>query len=195
MRSIVGAAVVAVMLAAALVPVPAVGAEQANDIDRAFLDLTALHHRDGIEMARLAEKKATRDDVKAFAPETRSGQEKDLADIVAAREQLFKGQPEADRLKTPQQTMERAKMQAESREMMARLNTAQGAEFDHQFVTSMTKHHRDAVQMGKYVASSAGDDKVRDLAKRMVGEQTRELAQLEKMHGGHDGQASARTRQ
>ena len=195
------APLVALIVITGLPAMRAVAAEQGNEVDRAFLDLTSVHHRDGIQMARLAETKATRDEVKAFAQKTRAGQEKDLAEIGATREKLFKGQPEADRLRMPEHTMDRQTMQAESQQMMARLEKAEGAAFDHEFVMAMTKHHRDAVQMAKSVASSAGDEKVRDLAKRMEAEQTQELAQLAKLDHGRTGsgghtdthQASPRT--
>lgn len=88
---------IVVSISAALFAPAMAADEKKSDVDRAFLDLTAMHHHDGIEMARLAEKKATRDDEKAFAQKTRTGQEKDLREITAAREKLFKGQPEAER--------------------------------------------------------------------------------------------------
>ncbi|ONH58132.1 DUF305 domain-containing protein [Frankia sp. CcI49] len=62
---------------------------------------------------------------------------------------------------------------------LARLAGASGRDLDIQFLTLMIRHHRGGIEMAQYAWLHADSDKVRALARAMVGNQDREITQMQ----------------
>ncbi|EFC83544.1 protein of unknown function DUF305 [Parafrankia sp. EUN1f] len=62
---------------------------------------------------------------------------------------------------------------------LARLAAASGRDLDIQFLTLMIRHHRGGIEMAQYAWLHADSDKVRTLARVMVGNQDREITQMQ----------------
>ncbi|CUU58544.1 Uncharacterized conserved protein, DUF305 family [Parafrankia irregularis] len=62
---------------------------------------------------------------------------------------------------------------------LARLAGASGRDLDIQFLTLMIRHHRGGIAMAQYAWLHADSDKVRTLARVMVGNQDREITQMQ----------------
>lgn len=117
------------------------GHMQSGDMpyDLHFIDMTVMHHRHGIEMAKLAEEKAEHPQVKAFATKTRKGQEKDIAELQRMRDRWYEGKPAMEHREMP--GMSHDEMQKKMEEHISALKENSGHGFDHQFVDLMAAHH------------------------------------------------------
>ena len=64
--------------------------------DLHFIDMMAMHHRQGIAMGRVAERKGTTPALRAFAKKTADEQEKELLELKKHRDHWYAGAPEMD---------------------------------------------------------------------------------------------------
>ena len=144
--------------------------------DLHFIDMMMMHHRQGIEMAKLAEEKAENPRVKAFATRTRAGQEKDIPMLQSMRDRWYKDQPAMEH--AGMQGMSHDEMQKKMQEQMNDLRDNSGHGFDHQFVDLMAAHHKEAVTMAKEAIAKAEHTDVRTFARTMMNKQQREIGQL-----------------
>ncbi|OAA25243.1 hypothetical protein UG55_102464 [Frankia sp. EI5c] len=62
---------------------------------------------------------------------------------------------------------------------LARLASASGRDLDVLFLTLMIRHHRGGIEMAQYASLHGADDRVRALARAMVGNQAREIEQMQ----------------
>ncbi len=66
----------------------------------------------------------------------------------------------------------------QSPESMRMLEAARGRDLDEAFLAMMIDHHRGGIHMADYAARRAGEDLVRDLARRISRVQTSEIGEL-----------------
>lgn len=62
--------------------------------------------------------------------------------------------------------------------MMSGLLNKNGDEFDQAFISEMIEHHEGAVNMASAALSSAKHQEIKDLAKSIIEEQTKEIDQM-----------------
>jgi uncharacterized protein (DUF305 family) len=149
-----------------------------------FIDMMMMHHRQGIEMARLAEGKARSAGVKAFAAKTAAAQEKDLQQLQWHRDNHYAGRPVMDH----QQMMAHMAsspghggMKMDMEADMAKLRAAAGLAFDRLFLDMMSHHHMMAVEMSKDAASSAEHADIRELARKGAEMQQAEIVEMNRL--------------
>ena len=65
-------------------------------------------------------------------------------------------------------------------------------EVDRDFVQGMIMHHRHGIEMARIAVEQGTDQKVKDLARRIMDGQQRELKQLESWHSGQRGSSQQR---
>ena len=142
-----------------------------NATDAAFVaDMTA-HHHGAIEMARVAQERAERPEIRQLAKDIIAAQESEIAtmkDIDAdfARE----GASEGD-----------GGMGMSDSEMGMEMDSAeleQAEPFDRAFIDAMVPHHEGAVAMAKEELAKGENPELRKMAQDIIDAQTREIAQM-----------------
>ena len=160
-----------------------------------FIDMTMMHHQQGIEMARLAEEKAQNARVKAFAAKTIAAQEKDLKQLQFLRDTHYSGRPvmSHEQMMSHMQSMPgHGGMMMDMEGDMNKLRAATGSAFDRLFLDTMTMHHQMAVQMSKDAAAGAEFSDIKEFARRGAQMQQAEIAEMNRIKAGLGG-GKART--
>lgn len=159
-----------VALTAALLSIALSAFGQDKAYDAQFLDKMTEHHRQGIEMAEMAKEKAKDSELKKMSAKMVKDQTKEIAQMEKWRKSDFAKESKASDLPP--------KMD------MSPLKTATAAQFDHQFISMMTKHHDDGINMAREAEQKATTEKVKTFAKNIVKNQTMEKEKLSKLHSG-----------
>jgi uncharacterized protein (DUF305 family) len=137
------------------------------------------HHRDGAEMARMGEKKATRPGVKALARRIRESSER----AARALEPFRPSHPSAvDTTIASRQTehgMDHYTGLHEVKNALERVRAASGPQADAVFVTEMAKHHERTIQLTG--AAALKTPQLRKLTAGIAAGQRKELAELKQL--------------
>lgn len=168
------------------------GHSQAADMphDLHYIDMTIMHHEQGVEMARLAEERGADARVKAFAKKTADDQQRDIAVLRGHRQHRYSNHPQMDhsRMAEHMQTMPgHRNMKMDPEADMARLRAAEGRAFDRLFLDTMTHHHGMAVDMSKEAAAKAEHAEIRDLARKTAAKQQAEIAEMNRIKASLGG--------
>jgi uncharacterized protein (DUF305 family) len=165
---------------AALALTAATGAQHQHDhpYDLQFIDMMVHHHQDGIRMADVEQRDGDRADVKAFAQKTAEGQKKDIAELQAIRDRLFKGHATAENARIAGMSM--PMMMQKGKQDMAKLENA-GDRTDEVFLQVMGSHHQDALRMSSEGMKRLQDAELRKLAAKMHDMQSKELDEIKRL--------------
>lgn len=152
-----------------------------SDVDLEYIDLMIMHHRDGIEMARLAETKAETAEVKEFAGRVIADQEKDIAELQARREQLYPGEEEADGINLKNKRMSVGEMKKMAEADMKKLEAASGKAFDHLFLDTLTRHHQMAIEMSNTQITKGDSAELKKFSRETIAKQNKEIGEMAAM--------------
>jgi uncharacterized protein (DUF305 family) len=156
----------------------------AAPVELQFLDTMIVHHEGAIDMAKLAEDRAQRPQLKQLAKKMIADQQREIAEMQAMRERLHPGAPKAVNMDLPGM---RGSMHD-----LTNLRSLKGAEFDNEFINLMTQHHMGALIMSTDVMHSSKVNDVRHLANTIISEQSKEIEQMKQwLPGNPSGQARA----
>lgn len=139
----------------------------ARDADQQFMRMMVDHHQGMVEMADTALKKAATSRVRAEATRMRSAQRSEQQQM---RDMLKKQYGED---KMPMATQGNASM-------LTMLAGASGAAFDRQFREHVIMHHEEGIKMIDQFSSRLRNPELKQMAEKMKGDQTREIAELRK---------------
>ena len=153
-------------LVVALVLTPAVWA---NEVDRNFIDGMIMHHRDGIRMSEMAERKAQSDELRRLAAKMTAEQRKDI-------EEFQKMRAEGENPQRP----ELADMPGMMGMNMQWLEAKSGQEFDRAFSIAMTDHHLGGIKMSDHELSRGALASPKRMARKIRAAQRRDIAQMTK---------------
>ena len=174
------------------------GHGQAADMpyDLHYIDMTIMHHEQGVEMARLAEEKGADARVKAFAKKTADDQQRDILALRGHRQHWYSDRPQMDHA----QMMEHMQGMPGHRNMkmdpeadMAKLRAAEGRAFDRLFLDTMTHHHQMAVDMSKEATTKAEHAELKEFARKTVAKQQGEIAEMNRLKAALGGRTTAKT--
>lgn len=149
--------------------------------DVAFLDMMILHHRQGVEMARLAETKGQLPRLREFAAKVAARQERDIKKLREIREQLYGDVEKADAIRLGGRRMTMPEMRHAAEEAMKKLQAASGSEFDRTLIDAFTKHHQLAIQMSKETLSKGHSAEVKREAQKTIDKQSQEIEEMAQM--------------
>ena len=152
------------------------GPHDAADHDRMFADSMSMHHEDGIKMARLAIDKAESAELRSMAQKMIDDQSREITGMQSLR---------GDGPRTTMEEMQKMPgMMPESQMQrdMARLEAAQGHEFDLAFTEIMPKHHQSAITMARDHRPKLKNAALKEIASNIIETQTRERQELLAMH-------------
>jgi uncharacterized protein (DUF305 family) len=162
--------------------------------DLHYIDMTVMHHEQGVEMARLAEQKGQSAQVKAFAKKSAADQERDTKELQRYRDTWYPGRPQMDhsQMTAHMQSMPGQKgMRMDHGADIEKLRAASGAAFDRLFLDTMIHHHQMALDMSKEAAAKAEHAELKTFARRVLAKQQAEVAEMKRLKAGAGG-ASAR---
>jgi len=137
--------------------------------DERFIDAMVPHHQGAISMAQVALENAEHLELLQLAENVISTQQAEIEELRAIKEQEF-GTSEV-----PMQ------MSPEEMEMMGMEDPAELANqrpFDEAFINAMIPHHESAIDMAQVALDESDNSAIRDLAGRIVEDQTREIEQM-----------------
>jgi uncharacterized protein (DUF305 family) len=144
----------------------------AASYDLQFMDTMSKHHLAAIEMAGMAQSKVQLPELKALTKRIPSDQQKEIDQMKVWREQWYPGAP-------PAENMNMLGMSASMNMDMSHLQTMKpGRDYDVMFMDMMVPHHEGAVQMSKDALTRAEHQELKNLAQKIIDEQTKEIADM-----------------
>ena len=150
------------------------------DFDLRFIDAMTPHHQGAVEMAKEAQQKSKRPEIKKLAADIIKSQDREIAQMKQWRQAWY---PKAE--KTPMAyDSKMGKMMPMSSDQMngMMMNMNLGAadnQFDLRFINAMIPHHKSAVVMAKDALSKSNRPEIKQLAQDIVSSQQAEIAQME----------------
>jgi uncharacterized protein (DUF305 family) len=147
-----------------------------NDTDVMFLQMAVPQHEQGIEMAKLAEERASRKEVRDLAAAIRVTQEDEVAQMRRWLERWR--QPVAPDL-DPAAHAGHGGMHGSDPAVLAVLrDTPAGPDFDDRFLNLLTGHQHGAVELAQLEQKDGFNPDARDLAGRIISSRTAEIRQM-----------------
>lgn len=147
-----------------------------NETDVMFLQMAVPQHEQGIEMAALAEKRATRKEVRDLAAAIRVTQEDELA---LMKKWLTRWRQPIAADKDPAAHAPHGGMHGVDPVVLQVLrDTPAGEEFDTYFLNLLTGHQHGAVELARLAEKDGRHPDVRALADRIVRSRTAEIQQM-----------------
>jgi uncharacterized protein (DUF305 family) len=134
--------------------------------DQDFLTNMIEHHEGAVAMARQAEAKSTRAEVRAFADQIITAQTKEIADMYAWRKEWFGDDQHVE-----------MRMGAQMPSMAIDLGKAD-ADFDKRFLEAMIAHHQGAIDMANKVIVPTTRPEIHNFASNIVTIQSEEINKM-----------------
>jgi uncharacterized protein (DUF305 family) len=150
----------------------AMGANKTSSInyDAQFLDKMTQHHRDGIEMAKMAQVKASSQQVKDMSQKMIKDQQQEIEQMQKWRKDYYSNVPKSNDL--PEQMD------------MSALKNASVEDFDKTYLSLMSKHHKSGIDMLEDAQDKASNKQIQEFAKKGAQKQSQEAKEME--HMGHE---------
>ncbi|MGZ5279383.1 MAG: DUF305 domain-containing protein [Pseudobdellovibrionaceae bacterium] len=140
---------------------------QETSPDAKFIDQMSEHHRMGMEMMKIADKKAQTPEVKKMTTKMEKNQKKEVEQMQKWRGEYFSSAPKAEPMAH--------KMD------MSHLEQAQGKEFDKMYLEMMSKHHEDGVKMVNDYQAQLKNSQVKTFAEKTAKNQKEEIKKMSQM--------------
>ncbi len=165
-----------------------------NETDTAFVGEMIPHHESAIEMAKIAQERARHGGVENLAANIISAQEDEITEMRTIQGKLSEnssgdsmdgmdgmdisgGSQEAHGMASDAATLRMAPDEMGMSMDVSSLKTADP--FDQAFLQMMLPHHEGAVVMAKAELDNGENPDLRDLAKRIISGQTKEISEMQ----------------
>ncbi|MDP9849636.1 DUF305 domain-containing protein [Streptosporangium lutulentum] len=158
--------------AAASASAPAIGADF-NPADVMFLQMMTIHSGQGAELGRLAQDRATREEVRTLAAAIAATQETEAASMSA----WLSGWKQPATAE-PDEHAAHGGMPGASKEQIAALAGAAPADFEEKFLNLMIAEQDDAIQMARVETATGLNPEVKKLAGRIDTSRTAQIKQM-----------------
>jgi uncharacterized protein (DUF305 family) len=165
---------------------------KAAPFDQQFIDMMVPHHEGAVEMARIAEQRSQRPEIRQMAADILRTQASEIEQMKAWRKAWFGSDQTPPMSKMPM--VDGMQMPAEgghtkhggsgsssqTMDMAADVEKLRMAPepFDRAFIDAMIPHHQDAIEASKAAATRAQREEIKALAREIVDAQQREIDQL-----------------
>ncbi|WP_248965624.1 DUF305 domain-containing protein [Sphaerisporangium perillae] len=147
-----------------------------NDQDVMFAQMMIPHHRQAIDMAKLADSRASSPEVKQLAKQIEAAQEPEITTMSGWLTAWSMQVPGYD-----MSSMGHGMDGMMSADEMKELDDSSGSAFDKAFLTMMIKHHEGAVSMAKKEQSSGAFPPAHEMAAAIVTSQTAEIGTMKQL--------------
>ena len=166
----------------------ACGGSQAAPFDRQFIDMMVPHHEGAVEMAKIAQQRAQRPEIRQMADAIVRSQAAEIAQMKQWRKAWYGSDqtpPMSKMPMVPGMTGQghgggHAAGSGGTMDMAAdveRLRKA-GEPFDRAFIDEMIPHHESAIDAAKAAETRAQKPEIKELAKAIIADQQREIEQM-----------------
>ncbi|MFI7644169.1 DUF305 domain-containing protein [Nonomuraea sp. NPDC049400] len=187
--------------APAMTAISAQPSPDVNEADVRFAQMMIRHHQQAIEMAELAEKRASDKEVKELAEKIKAAQEPEIEtmkdwlqdwgrpmptdgmgpDMPGPMPTDGRGpMPTDGRGPMPTDEMGRGMPGSMSDEDMRRLEATTGSVFDKEFLRMMIAHHQGAIAMARTEQQRGRNPQAKQLAGKIVTDQRTEVERMQK---------------
>jgi uncharacterized protein (DUF305 family) len=163
-------------------PTPATEAQAAvqaegghNDTDVMYLQMMVAHHEQGLEMVRLAEKKASRDEIRTLA-EAIDVTQSDEVDLMTGWLEQWSAPATVDH--APSAHADHGGLPATGPEEIATLKKAKGAAFETAFLNLFVAHQHNAVEMAQLETKQGGNAEAKAFAERVRASRADQIKQM-----------------
>ncbi|QMS91313.1 DUF305 domain-containing protein [Nostoc edaphicum CCNP1411] len=155
------------------------GPADAN-FDLRFIDAMIPHHQGAVEMAKEAQQKSKRPEIKKLADDIIKSQNQEITQMKQWRKTWYPSAGDKPMAYNSQMghMMEMSSDQMQAMMMSQDLGAAD-AEFDLRFINAMIPHHEGAVTMAKDVLSKSKRPEVKQLAQEIIKAQNTEIKQMQ----------------
>jgi len=151
-----------------------------NSADISFAQLMVPHHRQALEMAKLAGSRASSTEVKQLAAKIQAAQQPEIDTMTRWLTSWHQSVPMGEMMG---QGMSGGSGMM-THDEMSQLMGASGPDFDRMFLTMMISHHTGAIAMANDEVRRGQDSAAQGLAGKMAADQTDEIAQMQRMLAG-----------
>ncbi|MEQ4725593.1 DUF305 domain-containing protein [Nonomuraea sp. B19D2] len=148
-----------------------------NDADVMFAQMMIPHHQQAVEMAELADTRASDKEIKDLAAKIKAAQDPEIQTMQGWLTAWGKPMPSGG----TDHGMGHDMLGMMSEEDMKKLADAKGAAFDKQFAQLMIAHHNGAIEMARTEQSQGSNPEAKDLAKTIEAAQQAEVEQMRKI--------------
>ena len=150
--------------------------------DQRFIDMMVPHHEAAIAMAKIAQSRATRDELRALANEIIEAQTAEIDQLRAWRDSWF-GSSETPPMEAmpmlPGVRMGGEMMIGDRMDMRDEVEQLRSAEpFDQHFIDAMIQHHESAIEAAESALTRSSREEIRRLAEEIIRAQSGEIDQL-----------------
>ncbi|BAZ21361.1 hypothetical protein NIES4073_22390 [Kalymmatonema gypsitolerans NIES-4073] len=149
------------------------------DYDLRFIDGMTPHHQGAVEMAKEAQQKSKRPEIKNLAGEIIKAQNKEIAELKQWRTAWYPKAPGTPTAWHTQMNHTMAMSPEQSKAMRMDMDLGAGdAEFDLRFINAMIPHHEGAVTMAQDALSKSKRPEIKKLAQSIISSQQKEIEQM-----------------
>ncbi len=157
-------------------------ATQPVSFDAQFIDMMVPHHQGAVEMAHIARARAEHPEVAEMAEAIIRAQEAEIGQMKAWRRAWFGSDetPPLDRM--PMVPGMAGHGGHGAMDMVADVEALRNAPepFDKAFIDAMIPHHQSAIDAARAAETRAERTEIKELARAIVAEQTREIQQMQR---------------
>ena len=154
---------------------------QFNDADVTFAQSMIPHHEQAVEMATMAQERASSSEVQQLAEKIEAAQGPEIDTMAEWLEDW--GQKVSPDSEGGMGDSDGDMSGMMSDKDMESLGAATGAEFDQMFLEMMIEHHTSAIEMAKTEQQDGENPDAIVLAEKIEADQTAEIAQMEDLLG------------
>ncbi|TMR97153.1 DUF305 domain-containing protein [Nonomuraea basaltis] len=147
-----------------------------NDADVMFAQMMIPHHQQAVEMAELAETRASDKEIKELAAKIKAAQDPEIQTMRGWLTTWGRPMPSGG-----MDGMDHGMPGMMSEDDMKKLESAKGAAFDRRFAQLMIAHHNGAIEMARTEQQQGADPEAKKLAQTIETAQQAEVAQLQKI--------------
>jgi uncharacterized protein (DUF305 family) len=155
------------------------GPADAN-FDLRFIDGMIPHHKGAVEMAKEAQQKSQRPEIKKLADDIITAQAKEINELQTWRKQWY---PKASNKPMAYNAQMGHMMEMSDEQMKGMMMSqdlgAKDAEFDLRFINAMIPHHESAVIMAKDALAKSTRPEIKKLAQDIISSQQAEIKQMQ----------------
>jgi uncharacterized protein (DUF305 family) len=148
-----------------------------NDADVTFAQMMIPHHQQAVEMATLAETRASDPEIKQIAAKIKAAQAPEITTLTGWLTAWGMPTAQAGGHNMPGMSTGMPGMMSDAE--MADLKAATGADFDRMFARMMIAHHNGAIQSATDEQANGSDAQAKALAAAIKQTQTTEVATLQ----------------
>jgi uncharacterized protein (DUF305 family) len=140
------------------------------------------HHQGAVEMAKIAQQRAERPEIKQLAEAVIRGQEAEIATMKGWRQNWFGSDqtPPLDKMPMVSGAAQHGEHRLLTMDMAAEVDQLRRAPepFDRAFIDAMIPHHESAIEAAKAAETRAQKGEVKELARMIIADQQREIEQM-----------------